>query len=281
MKRLFANFAGTMAIRTDTTDHIEIWRVPSCDRVCLLNVKYDTSATTDAGGTVAYTSNHRQNGIRAYETSNGQEIWSRRDLGDRQIRLSKTFPLLYAFSRKSCDVLNCETGKSKRILHGVHELWESPYENIEFVEKKERFYLLRDGKAKWSLERERFATLDAVFSKELVFVTESDGDLRCCAISDGSVLWRFSPPGQYHCLSLAYVESEDSLVALTWNPSSGGPYTLVKLTISSGFAEAIAEIDNAADFVFCNSGANLLLHDGRLLGTLDGALIARISEEVG
>lgn len=146
-------------IRTDTADHIEIWRVPSCNRVCLLNVKYDTSATTDAGGTVAFTSNHRQNGIRAYETSTGQEIWSRRDLGDRRIRLSKTFPLLYAFSKQSCDVLNGETGKSKRILRGVHELWESPYENTEFVEKKKRFYLLRDGKAKWSLERERFQRL--------------------------------------------------------------------------------------------------------------------------
>ena len=33
--------------------------------------------------------------------------------------------------------------------------------------------------------------------------------------------------------------------------------------------------------VFCNSGENLLLYDGRLLSTLDGALIARISEEVG
>jgi hypothetical protein len=249
MWNLVANRAGSMLAFGAVEHTVSIWDLRKFSHRCTLETTFDCSLALNDDASVLYTTASRWRGVAAYRTADGSELWRRTDLGDRSIRISKDEKLLYCFGHKSCEILNRLTGKSKRLLRGVHDLWECESNETLFLEKKTKFDIQTSGaKTCRRVPRCSFGTLDVAFSSDRIFVSECGGPLRCINLLTGKEMWRHVPPDNEHYLRIAFSPANSNLVAIRWRYSHGGPYQIFHFCQENGDHRHIENVNGTHHF---------------------------------
>jgi hypothetical protein len=277
MKSLATNVEGTILLRTEHEHYVEVWNLTTKARMYGIETTFNIAAAVDFDGETVFVSASEKKGIAAYRCATGEEIWRRCDMSGRGLKISKTDPLLYTFKRTSCDVLNRHTGRTKKQMRGVRDLWESHCGDEILVEMSGTLQIRLNDKCIASIQREQFATLDACFAPDCVVFSEARGDIRCCSLPKGKEKWRYLPPDDTHVLRVAYRPDVNVIVALQWNPSYGGPYTLLELQPDSGVSQNVGIVDRGFAETFGLQGSVIVLSDGRIFSTQSGNLVNQLA----
>ena len=222
---------------------------------------------------------YRVHGIAAYLSRTGQEIWRRKDLKKVQtIRIAPDDDLVYCgFDDKSLNVLDLETGKTKETWRSVKTVWESPYDPISLIEKRNLILRTRAGRQIATAPRITFAILSVAFGQGHACVSESGGPVWCLDAENGSEVWRFSPEPGTHFLRLAYCEPIGHFVGIVWPCIHGGPKVLMQFASDSGTPREITTLTRAAEYAFCRKGAKLVSSDGSIWDVPSGTVCDSIA----
>jgi outer membrane protein assembly factor BamB len=217
-------------------------------------------------------------GIALYDTSNGTEIWRRKDLKEVQtIRMSIDGErILCGFEGKSFEPLDLKTGRSKPAMRGVKDVIESIYDDLVVIDRKGRDYKLTNGANKQiaALPRATPATLDFAFGPQRLCISDCAGSVRCFDTNTGEQIWEHNPGNGIHALELTFNESGNAFAGITWPYEKGGVYQLVNLHPDTGDMVTEVAITNAHEFAFCCKGSRLLSSDGSLRDTATGNVVA-------
>jgi hypothetical protein len=217
---------------------------------------------------------YRIEGIAAYSTSDGTEVWRRKDLKKVQkIQSSLDGRRVFcSFDAKPCHVLNRETGRTRRTLTGVRSVWESPYEPLTLLVKRELVLQSEAGKKLAAIPCKSFAVLSVAFAPGFVCVSESAGPTRCLSTQDGREIWRSTEAGE-HALRLAFDERSQAFVGVCWSYEVSGPHLLRSFALRNGESTRLTELPALGEFEFAQRGSRLLSSDGFLFDTATGSRV--------
>lgn len=180
--------------------------------------------------------------------------------------------LLCGLEGKPFEALNMKNGRSKPSLRGVRDIFESVYDDLIIVDRKKRDFKLvnADKKQIATIPRTRSAALDFSFSPQKICVSESGGSIRCYNPYSGQQLWEYNPGNGVHALDLAFHESTNAFVAITWPYQKGGEHQLVTLNPSDGEVLLMTSVSSTYEFEFCCKGSLLISSDGTIRSTATG-----------
>ncbi|MBC7855051.1 MAG: hypothetical protein IAF94_16590 [Pirellulaceae bacterium] len=277
MRILQTNWQRNILLQTEHERIVHAWHLESRKRIWTMETTFTTSAAINDDASELYVTSRAYYGIAAYRCCDGQELWRRKDLGDRSVKCSRNPKILYSFNPTSCEPLNRLTGKSKSLLRGVHELWESPYQAIRLFEKKSGYQVVRDEDQTVvaKMPRLSFATLDVCFTPSTVLISESREAVRCFDTQCGRQLWRHDPPSDSHYILLAFAPALEKFFGLQWNPRRGGDYELFSFDPVSGRPAHISSVVGD-DAVFCLDGTAIVTREGRMISVEDGMKMGRL-----
>lgn len=216
-------------------------------------------------------------GIAAYSVETGAELWRRKDLKKVQhINFNgDDSRVLCCFDSGPCESLNAQTGKSGKALRGVRNCLESPYAAVRFLERA-RDYAIADFEAPIAtIPRVSFAALSVAFSKSLLCVSEAGGPVRALDLSSGSELWRHTPAKGTHFLRVAFAETADAFVGVSWPFEHGGTMVLRRFE-PDGKTTALAEIGTTAEMEFASRGEQLITSAGPIYEAVSGRQIGSL-----
>jgi len=272
--QLATSWSGSVIAAGEFERTVHIWDVAADRRLATFPTVLDFGgrrlAITQDGRNCIAAAYHVE-GIAAYATADGTEVWRRKDLKKAQtVRISLDDRRAYVcFDNRSCQVLNRETGKTIKTWTGVREVWESPYRPAILLEKRVLALQSPEGQTITSFARETFAVLCVAFSPGLVCVSESTGPLRCFDTQTGEQRWRFHEKGQ-HFLALAFDEQAQAFVGVCWPYERVGSFRLLRFESESGEATTVTDLGNAGEFKFCLRGTRLLSSDGSVMDSATG-----------
>jgi outer membrane protein assembly factor BamB len=224
-----------------------------------------------ADGKNCFAAAYQNEGIAAYATADGSEIWHRKNLKNIQtLRISEDDRCVYAcFDDRSCHVLCRETGETIKSWAGVRNVWESPYQPVLLLEMQTLVLQSLQEQRITSFGKETFAVLCVAFAPGLVCVSESTGPLRCLDTLTGEERWRFVEKG-HHFLEVAFSESTAAFVGVCWHYERGGSFRLLRFQPQSGEVSVVADLGTTERFKFCVRGTRLVSWGGTVMDTETG-----------
>ncbi len=273
IRHLATSWSGVIAALAEFEHRVHVVDLTTGIHLSTFNTILDfggrrLSITSDGTNVVAAA--YHVEGIAAYSTADGTEIWRRKDLKKAQhIRFSLDDDKIFCgFERKTFAVLRRATGKTITTMRGVKDIWESPFESIRLLEKLTLVLETNDSRKLASIPRATFAVLSAAFAPGLVCVSESTGPVRCLDTSSGQERWRLAIPDQ-HFLEVAYNENAASFVGVCWPYQRGGPHRLIRFGSNSGAVTELGELGSQSNLnpttASCLRGSCFLLSDGRVV----------------
>jgi hypothetical protein len=286
MRILQTNWQRNILLQTELERIVHAWHLESRKRIWTMETTFDTSAAINDDASELYVTSRAYYGIAAYRCCDCQELWRRKDMGDRSVQCSKNPKLLYSFNQSSCEPLNRLTGKSKNLLRGVHKLWESPYQSLRLFKKKNGYQIVRDEDQVVTAKIPQlfFFTQDVCFTPSTILISESGQAMRslamgqivrCLDIQNGKQLWRHDSPPDSHFILLAFAPALDKFFGLQWNPRRGGDYELFSFDPLSGHPTHINSVAGG-DAVFCLDGTAIVTLEGRIISVEDGTEMGRL-----
>ncbi|HMF18417.1 MAG TPA: hypothetical protein VKE98_14500, partial [Gemmataceae bacterium] len=271
--QLSTSWAGSTIAAGEFQRVVHIWDLASRKHLG----KFETVLGIGKGSYLSIASNGKwcicaafeDEGVAMYSTAEGNEIWRRKDLGElRSVRIAVDEGRVYCCC-DSCHILNWETGETIETLPDVRRVWESPYEPLALLEKKNLVFQTPDEQTIASVERETFAVLSVSFAPGLVCISESGGPIRCLNSQTGAEIWRYSLSDE-HFLKLGFNDQNRTFVGVCWEYKRGGKFRLYKFEPESGKTSVVAELPTAATFAFCQRGSRLLSSNGSIIDTDTG-----------
>ena len=238
ISQLATSWSGSVMVAGEFERTVHVWDLTTATLLSRFDTILDFGGTrlaVTADGKNCIAAAYRVEGIAAYSTSNGAEVWRRKDLKKAQtLRVSLDDRQVYCcFDDKACHLLNRDTGETVATWVGVRNVWESPYQPIMLLEKRA---LVLQSPSLWkslSIARESFGVLCVAFAPGLVCISESGGPLRCIDTETGQERWRFAETGQ-HVLTAALAVSEEAFVGVSWPYMHGGSLRLLRFDSESG-----------------------------------------------
>jgi len=278
---LQTNWQRNILLQTELERIVHAWHLESRKRIWTMETTFDTSAAVNDDASELYVTSRAYYGIAAYRCCDCQELWRRRDLGDRSVKSSKNPKILYVFNQSSCEPLNCRTGKSKKLLRGVRKLWESPYQSLRLFGKENGYLVVRDEDQAVTARIPRLwsFTQDVCFTASTVLISESGQavrsldmgqTVRCLDLQNGKQLWRHDSPPDSHHILLTFAPALEKFFGLQWNCARGGNYELFSFDPGSGRPAHVASIASGGDAVFCLDGTAIVTLEGRMISVEDG-----------
>jgi WD40 repeat protein len=274
IRHLATSWSGSVIAAGEFEHTVHVWDLSAEKHLATFPTILDPGGTRLAitgDGKSCIAAAYHVDGIAAYATAGGAETWRRKDLKKAQIlRISLDDRRVYAcFDNRSCQILNRDTGKTIKTWTGVRDVWESPYQPVTLLEKRELVLQSPEKREITSFARETFAVLCVAFAPGLVCVSESAGPLRCLDTQTGAERWRFAEKGQ-HFLEIAFAEHAGAFVGVCWPYERGGAFRLLRFEAQSGEASVITDLGKAGKFEFCLRGTRLLSSDGLLMDSAIG-----------
>jgi outer membrane protein assembly factor BamB len=235
--------------------------------------------TLDAAGQKCVTASWnkgKRGGVACYEADTGKVVWHRQDLRHTQrVRFCATRNAFWCVPDSGrTRLLDSDNGSDVDSIVGLADLYDSEYSRDLLLEKRNRDYILKNGKAR-KIPRLTFAILDAVFGPRSLVITESGGPVRCFD-SSGTELWRFTPEQGSHFGALWFRKADENFYGVLWNYQQGRFKYLVRLDSATGETKILFDLDSSEDS-YCaqldcivnSSGAMIDLTEGRLLHRLE------------
>ena len=284
IRHIACSHAGNAVAVAEFQKSIQVWDVDTKSRISHFESTLDFGGTRLAitpDGEFCAIGAYHVHGVALYRSSDGTEVWRRRDLKKvqwMQVSLDGQ-RILCGFEGKSFQILDLETGESQRVFRGVDEIVESSFNNVScFVRRKRDYRLVNDdGKTIAKLPQKTFAALSIAFGSGKLCISESTGTVRCFSIRDGKQIWEYDPGSGIHALELTWNANRNKFCAITNALHIGGECQLVVLDESTGKVtskKSLGEIFRAA---FCDVGTKVLCSDGTLRNSATGQIQARLA----
>lgn len=214
-------------------------------------------------------------GIACYNSQNGSECWRRKDL--KKVQVLKTSldgeRVFCFFDDRPCLVLDVNTGQEIRRLVGVRDVYQSCFEQVQFLDKFRPELQTTEGELIGRIDRLKFALLDAAFGNSSFCTSESGGDVRCFNTEKAKEIWRYAPSPGHHVLTLGYSERCDAYFGVEWPYVYGGNKLLKRFTRETGQVSLVCELGQPAETLFCLSGNYMLTSDGLLIDVDTGQTV--------
>jgi outer membrane protein assembly factor BamB len=280
IRQFAATWSGPVLAAGEFEKIVHIWDVESQKHLATFPTIMDfggsrLAITSDGENLVA--ANYRLGHIAAYSTVDGTELWRRKDRRELgKVKVSLNDRRVFAFrGKRSYEVLSQETGKTISRLSTVHDLWESPHEQVALVENDKLVLQTADECKLASIARESFAVLDVAFAPGYVCVSESGGPLRCLCSKTGVEVWRFAEMDE-HILDITFAEHAGAFVGVIWQYKRGGAKRLLRFDPESGDMAVVADLGKSGEFVFCKRGMRLLSSNGSVMDSATGKQLATL-----
>jgi WD40 repeat protein len=285
IREIASSWSGSVIAAAEFEHTVHVWDMAAEKHLVTFPSIMDAggnrlAVTTDGKNCIAAA--YDVEGIAGYTASDGTEVWRRKDLKKTQtLRVSLDGRRVYAcFDKRSCQVLNRESGKTIKTWAGVRDVWESPYQPLLLLEKQSMVLQSPDERKITTIPAETFAVLCVAFGPGLVCVSESGGPLRCLDTETGEERWRFQEKG-LHFLELAFAEHAQEFVGVCWPYERGGSFRLFRFEPQSGAPSVVASLGKAGEFQFCLRGTRLLSSDGSIMDSATGRREGHLAFPVG
>jgi WD40 repeat protein len=281
IRHLAASRDGSVLAAAEFESTVHLWDLETLAPLRTFETTLDFGgsrlAVSPDGGLIVVGS-YESDGIAAYRSSDGSEMWRRKDLKKvQQLRFSHDGRLVCCFDGSPCERLDPMSGKSGKALRGVRKFWASDI-GSQCLLVHARDYVLADAKTNLAIiPKASFAVLSAAFSPSEICISEAGGSVRCFSLKSGAMLWRFDPPEGTHFLRLAYQESSDQFVGISWPFQNGGCYKLCRFDRDSGEARPQAEISSAYACAFWRNGSRLITASGAVIDLTSGHVEATLA----
>jgi WD40 repeat protein len=253
---------------------VELWDAASAIRIATFKTALDSGGrrlVVSHDGTRIAAAAYREHGVSVFDAWSGRVVWTRKDLQGIQILTwSRDGSRLYC--GLEVDILHeidLATGKTLEKLTNVRTRVDSPFDNAFLLDGK-RLKVHSTSGLSFLPRRETFCVLDAVFGPNVLAISESGGSIRVFSLESGVEVARYKPPSGVHALQLGYVAGSGDYFALLWSYQDGGSKSLVRLDISDGSVNMVADLGQPAATEFsanlnsmvCSTGELVDLHSG-------------------
>jgi hypothetical protein len=219
-------------------------------------------------------------GLAAFSIPLGSLLWRRKDLRQLQ-RLdlnSHDSTVAAGFEKGPLHILNIENGETVEQIRGAQRRHSSPFKNIHLFEKRTLELHSPNYRKPLKIKREQFGVLSICFSADAVVISEATGPVRCFALDDGSLRWRYQPSAGWHVLHLGYNSSTRVFLGIERHYDSRDRiYPLRFFDERTGEVVHSAPTDQASDHCFALQGTRLVSTDGWILNTSDAKLIGSLA----
>jgi WD40 repeat protein len=214
---------------------------------------------------------YQVHGIAAYSGETGAELWRRKDLKKvQQLNFNgDDSRVLCCFDSGPCESLNAQTGKSGKSLRGVRGAWESPYAPARLLRRSRDYTLAGPEGSMATVPAASFGALSVAFSKSLVCLSEAGGPVRALDLSSGTERWRHTPPRGTHFLRVAFVESSETFVGVSWCFARAGSLLLQRFE-PDGSGVVLADIGRSTKMEFASRGEWLITDAGSVYESISG-----------
>jgi WD40 repeat protein len=270
-----SSYDGSLIAAADQDRCVQIWNLSDRCQISTFETTIDFGgkrlAISRNGGHCGVGA-YDDYGIALYKTSDGTEVWRRKDLKKVQgIRLSNDDrQLMCGFADKPYEFLGLTSGQSERTLYDVEDAWQSNYDDAFFI--RGRSCLITDSEFNQvaTVRRTSFGILGCAFAPGKICTSEPRTLVRCYDLQSGQKQWRYDPGNGNHAVQLTYIESDQLFAAVILPYKSGGDRLLVTLREDNGEVVKVTTIGNVRYYAFCSRGSILLTSDGKIRSTVTG-----------
>lgn len=225
---------------------------------------------------------YQRHGITLHDSIGGKELWNRKDLRKVQhLKFSiRRNAVLAGIDQQAFRAIDTGSGSDLDKFAGVQDVWENPFGDQIFREKKSGDHELLDlhgDEEKIVIRRTSRSVLDACFSENRLAVSEAGGATSCYSLKDGSLAWKWLDR-ESHNLRLAYSKMTNEVIGLNQMPTKGGGTCIVALNMDTGMKERKTSRDlGIASFVL--DGSCVITWEGDLIDTSNGEIVSHLAFE--
>lgn len=283
IKSVSGSFAVPIVVAVVANDDVQLWDIENSlrlDQVATFSKTPGVMASLSSDGKMFFAGSYYAGGGMGYSISERREVWRRKDLRRFSSLTSHPFePSIFcSFDRKPSLQLDSHTGATLNRLHGVKEVYASPFEPLLIFGSRD----LRIGKslerANIRIPRTTFAVLDIAFARNLVAVSESGGLVRCFDLSSGKEVWRYEPTQGVHVLHVSFCPKVNVFVGVDWAyTKKKGDCRLLHFDADTGRCKVLTRLESALDFAFCLEGLRLVNSEGAVIDTSTGKLVRKLA----
>jgi len=282
---LAAAESAPRVVAAEFEHRVVVWDLSTSTRVSSFDTILDFGGSRlvlSPDGSRCIAGAYHRHGIACYHADTGRLIWQRKDLKKLQyLTLSANGERAFCgLGTGPCAVLDIATGTDIERWRGVRRVLESQFQPWLLLDKPNRDLEVREftGKTIARFPRETFGMLAAVFGPTTICLSESGGPVRVLDPLRQLELWRYTPAKGAHVLGVSYVEALASFVGVEWPFERGGPKRLLAWEQPHS-PRVVADLGTVPEFAFNAAGRQLLLSDGRLIDTSNGALLNHLPFE--
>jgi WD40 repeat protein len=253
---------------------VEVWDAASAIRTAAFNTALESGGRRLAvshDGTRVAAAAYREHGLSVFDVNSGRLVWTRKDLqGIQTLTWSRDGSRLYCgLDVNSLHEIDIATGQTLEKLKNVRTRVDSPFDNAFLLDGKNLKVNTTRGLS-FLPRRETFCVLDASFSPDELAISESGGSIRIFSLLSGAEIARHNPPTGVHALNLAYAGGSGAFFALLWPYQNGGSKSLVRLDISDGSVNSVADLGQPAETEFSASLSAMVCSTGELVDVHSG-----------
>ena len=251
----------------------------AAERLSEFYVHYDTGGARLAlsrDALTAFVGCYKVHGLGAYEVSDGQELWRRKDLKAVQKVSALPFDDLVFCGREGPGHLLCsKTGRTVEKCKGVRAVYTSPFSKHVLLEAHSLEIHSQFGTRIGKIAPTTFAVLDCSFSDAELVVTESGGCVRCFDLGSLELLWQHTPRQGSHFLRLIFSQKLNRFVGIAWwyQKETTPPMEIVHLDRRTGQVLREIAIGSLAAGEFCLAGSMIFTLDFSLMDVKTGAIV--------
>ncbi len=276
IRHLAASKSGKYVAAAEFESTVSIWNLETQTKESQFETVLDFGkrlAIDESGTRFIAGASYHVHRVACYDTKTGSLVWQRRDIrnvADIAILPSQN-EVACGFGKNRVRILSIVDGSTLEEFTGYQQLYRSPYEPVQLVEKKFLFIETLDGTVITKIKRTSFAVLAVTFGHDAVTVSESGGPVRCFSTKSGELLWSYQSAEGSHSLVLGYHAELRRFLAVEWPFRNGGPKTLI-LFGRDGIPEQKFVVGSSIVEEFCLSGSRLLSSSGWLIDTTTAKL---------
>jgi WD40 repeat protein len=253
---------------------VEVWDAASANKIAAFKTALDSGGRRLAvshDGTRVAAAAYREHGVSVFDGRSGRLVWTRKDLqGIQTLTWSRDGSRLYCgLEVEIVHGIDLATGETLEKLKNVRTRVDSPFDNAFLLDGKKLKVHSTSGLS-FLPRRETFCILDAVFSPDVLAISESGGSIRVFSLESGIEIARYNPPSGVHALQLGYFADSGDYFALLWPYQNGGSKSLVRLDVSDGGVSTVAELGQPAETEFSASLGAIVCSTGELIDVHSG-----------
>ena len=225
---------------------------------------------------------YEENSVALYESDTGKLLWKKRGIRTTQevsiLKFASNIVFIHT-EKNGSFLLDRNTGELIEKIRGIVLVRESPYADINMLERRKDFFLKkrRETKKIKGFPFRSFGMLDACFSKESIFCSYAGNPLEAISLETLKPIWAITVAG--HFLDIEYCVDIDTLLGIRWDYNNGGPSYLCYINAKTGKIEKEVCVGEAVTIRFLCQGKFVVTNHGEVYSTISGQKVKQFDFE--